>query len=302
MCNNKKLWFVTLRFASGCGIGLWAALAQAHGAGDIITQIGILHAQTLDKGQELQTDLAATPGLKLAGIPTTFSSPGTGASLDNANTVQLAVSYFLTDHISVKTEGGIPPIFHITGFGKVQPASQYPLINNLGQSLGLLPSVDLGTPSSNPIAAARQWSPAVIGQYFFLSPDSRFRPNLGLGLTYTWFTDISVNSTLQDQLNRNFGTVLELARLQNLSDILRNGIPPTHVKASASYQWAPIYNAGFSYAITEHWGIIGSISYVALHATAHISIFAADGTQLSDTHGQMKLDPLASALLISYRF
>jgi outer membrane protein len=96
--------------------------------------------------------------------------------------------------------------------------------------------------------------------------------------------------------------VLELARFENLSGILRNGIPPTHVEASASYQWAPIYNAGFSYALTDHWGIIGSISYVALHATAHISIFAADGTQLSDTHGEVKLDPLATAFLISYRF
>ncbi len=276
--------------------------AHAKGAGDNIAQIGFLHAQTLDKGHPLETDLTPTPGLQLAGIQTTFSSPGTSASLDNANTVQFALSHFFTDHIAVKIEGGIPPIFHINGEGKVQPTSQYPLVNNLGTQFNLLPSVDLGAVGSNPIASARQWSPAIIGQYFFLSPQSRFRPNLGLGVTYTWFSDISVNSALQDELNQKFGTVLELARLQDLGGIAQNGIPPTHVKAAASYQWSLIYNAGFSYALTEHWGIIGSVSYLPLEATAHISIFAADGTQLSDSHGQVDLNPLATALLLSYRF
>jgi outer membrane protein len=263
--------------------------AAAAGAGDNIVEIGWLHAQTLDTSQPLQTDLTPYPALNLLGVGTRFSSAGTGATIDNVNTVQLAAFHFFTDHFGIKAEAGLPPIFHLRGTGVVQPKSKYPLVQRF------LPQVDIGAAENNPLASVRQWSPAVLAQYFFFSPSSRFRPNLGLGISYTWFTDISPNATFVRNLNNNFGPVLAIA-----AGKYREG--PTHVGASASYEWAPIYNAGFSYDLTEHWGIVGSISYLPLRASAHITIFAADGTQLADSHAQVHLDPLASAVLVSYRF
>ena len=77
---------------------------------------------------------------------------------------------------------------------------------------GAIISVDLGDPANNPLATARQWSPAALLQYYFFDSSFALRPYLGLGFTYTWFTDVELNAAFDDTLNSSFGRTLALAR------------------------------------------------------------------------------------------
>src|SRR3546814_15713238 len=85
------------------------------------------------------------------GIPQSFDSPGTSATAGDSTTFQVALSYFVTDHLAIKTEGGIPPKFYLRGKGVVQPNPNIAAL-----------SVDLGARDSNPLASSRQWSPALL--------------------------------------------------------------------------------------------------------------------------------------------
>lgn len=265
-----------------------AGPAVAQRAGDTVLQLGALHLQTLDHGQPLETVITPNP-LISAVLVTDFTSPGTDSSVDNANTLLIATTHYFTDHFGVKVEGGLPPIFHINGAGTVQ--AQSPIIHNPN----LLPSINLGDPNYNPLASARQWSPAILLQYSFLDPASKWHPYIGVGASYIWFTDLSLDPEFTSALEKKFGTALAIA-----SGKYREG--PTYVTAAASYQWSPVYNAGLSYSLTSHWGLATSISYLPLKAAAHITIFAADGTQLSDSSAHMNVDTLITALLLTYRF
>lgn len=260
----------------------------AEHAGDTVVQLGALHLQTLDHGSPLHTVITPNP-LISAVLVTDFTSPGTNSSVDNSNTALLATTHYFTDHIALKVEGGLPPIFHINGAGTVQ--AQSPIIHNPK----LLPSINLGNPSYNPIASARQWSPAMLVQYSFLDSASRWHPYVGVGVSYIWFTDLSLDPELASTLEKKFGAALAIA-----AGKYREG--PTYVKAAASYQWSPVYNIGLSYALTPKWGVATSMSYLPLKASAHITVFAADGTQLSDSSARMNVDTLITAVLLTYRF
>ncbi|NGY06671.1 OmpW/AlkL family protein [Solimonas terrae] len=249
----------------------------------MLLQAGVLNAVTLDHSTPLHTDVK--PGLGvLLGIPASFDSPGTSATVSNATTLQVAMSYFVTDHLAIKTEGGIPPKFDLRGKGVVQP----------NPSIAAL-SVDLGSRDNNPIASSRQWSPALLLQYYFRQPSARWRPVLGVGVTYTFFTDVKLKPEFERDLNSTFGRSLALANLNFPID-------GTTVKAKSAPDWAPIANVGVSYAFDAHWGAALSLSYVGLSTTSTIAINAADGTRLSTSKTSIDINPLATALLISYVF
>ncbi len=219
----------------------------------------------------------------LIGIQPSVDSPGSAATVSSANTRAFTQSHFFTDHLAVKLEGGIPATFDLYGRGTVRPTG----------ITGNLISVDLGDPASNPIASAKQWSPALIAQYYFFAPDAVVRPFLGIGFTYTWFTEVSTSQTFQDQLNNNFGSVLALAA----------GKPgPTHVTSDASSSFAAAYSAGLAFKLSDHWGVSGGLGYSTLKTNAKIEIKAADDTVLSTSTTRIKLNPLVYSLLFNYRF
>lgn len=251
-----------------------AAPAAAQTAGSIVLQAGWLHAQTMDDSQSLKTS-----ALLALGRETTFDSPGTAATIGNADTLVLAAAYFVTDHLAVKFEGGIPPTFDLYGKGEVRS----PI---LGQAI----NVDLG--EHNPIASSKQWSPALLFQYYFGRAEATWRPYLGVGVTYTWFTDVELSQGFYDDLNRTFGRTLALTNLKPLDG--------TYVKAKSAPDWAPIVNAGLSYSINRHWGVSASVSYVDLKTTSTIDIFAADGTRLSHSTTKIDINPLVTAVVLSY--
>lgn len=251
--------------------------------GDLVLQFGAVHIRPQESSQPLKTELRPNPLYSVVGIEESFESPGTSARVTNSETVGMTLKYFVTDDLALKVEGGLPVEFDIHANGVVRPTG----------ITGELINVDLGAAENNPIASARQWSPLIMGQYHLGNSQSRLRPYFGLGVTYTWFTDVELNDNLKDNINNSFGRTLALAA----------GKPgPTSTSADAEAGWAPVFNFGIGYKLSENWGIDASVSYLALKTEAAITIEAEDGTQLAESTTKLDLNPVAIALLASYRF
>lgn len=181
--------------------------------------------------------------------------PNTGASVDNADTIGLTAGYYVTDHIAAELVGGVPPRFDLTGTGKLAP------FGVLGHTY--------------------QWSPAVIFKYVFNKPDAAWRPYLGLGATYIWFSGSKITS----------------------GPFLAQGLGgPTSVKTSN--QWAPVFNAGIDYDFSKHWFAGFSVSYipVSMRATFTTARRTQVGTLTEVSQAKIKLDPWVTFLNIGYRF
>lgn len=267
--------------AFACAIA--AGTAHAQSAGDNIISAGWLHIITADSSKPMTTQVTQYPLTSLA-VPAHFTSPGTGASVSNADTAALVLTHFFTDHLAVQSVAGVPPTFSLSGHGVIAPPG----------IAGALSSIDIGAAKSNPIVGSvRQWSPTVLLQYYFGAAQSRFRPFLSAGVSYTFFTDIQLNPNFESALNQNFGTVLAALALKPGA---------TSVEAKASPSWQPVINAGFSYAFDKHWVANASVSYLPLKTTANIKIKAADGSVLASSDADIKINPIVTFVSIGYRF
>lgn len=262
--------------------GLFDGRGEDFGAGRHQLQVGLLHIDTLDDSQPLRTQLQ--PGFAaLAGVQGDFESPGTAARVSASDTLATVYSYFLTDSLAIKLEGGIPARFKLYGSGTVQPTGP----------LGAFVNVDLGDPANNPLAKVTQWSPVLLLQYYFRRPAARLRPSVGIGVTYTWFTDIKLDPDFAGQLNSQFGQALALANLDPGT---------TTASGKSSDDIAPVFNLGVVAQLSPHWSLSGSMSYTLLKTTATIAIDAADGERLATSRTRLDLDPLVIAVLLGYRF
>jgi outer membrane protein len=258
--------------------------AHAQQAGDNVAVLGWFHVMPQSSSSPLTTHVAPTPINTPLRLPNSFTSAGTGLSSNNAETAGLVLSHFLTDHIAITEVAGVPPLFKIYGHGTITPPGP----------AGALGSQNLGDPSSNPIVkSVRQWSPAALLQYYFNGPHAKFRPFIGLGVSYNWFSDVQLNPNFVTSTQNNLGSVLAAGA----------GKPgPTQVTAKASSSWQPVFNVGAEYNITDHWGLEASVTYIPLKTTSSVIIKAADGTELSVSQAELKADPIISFLAVSYRF
>ncbi|WP_428310380.1 OmpW/AlkL family protein [Hydrocarboniphaga sp.] len=250
--------------------------------GSHLLQIGVFHVDTLDSSEPLETRLR--PGAAaLLGVQSDFVSDGTSAQVSSADTLALIYSYFLTDHLALKVEGGIPAKFKLYGNGTVAPTGP----------AGALINVDLGNPSFNPLAEVTQWTPVLMLSYFFRDADKAVRPYLGVGVTYTWFTDIKPDKDFETELNNKFGRTLALANLTPGA---------TSVSAEATPDWAPVFNMGATAQLSPRWSLSGSLSLSLLSTKAKIKIDAANGDRLATSSTNLDLNPLVMALLLGYSF
>lgn len=262
----------------------FALPAHAQKKGDNVVSAGWFYIQTHGQSDPLTTTLLNVPINYPLGLPSSFSAPGSSLSSSNANTLGLTFSHFVTDHIAITAVGGIPPEFKLYGHGELIPPGP----------AGALGRQSLGDPSLNPIITkARQWSPATIVQYHFMDPGARFRPFLGLGVSYNFFTNIEVNPAFANSVNNNLGAILAAGA----------GIPgPTSVSADASSSWAPVFNVGGTYNFDEHWGVTAAVTYIPLKTTSSMTIKAANGTVLSTSKTKLEPEPLVFFLAASYKF
>ncbi|MDB5985326.1 MAG: rane protein [Nevskia sp.] len=275
---TMRLRFFAAAFSlAGCG----GAYAQQ--AGDNLIQLGYGHVLTLDSSQPLRTTLNTSVLTDLLGIRSPFVSPGTESSVGDSSTVFFSMKHFFSDHIAVAADGGIPAHFKISGHGVIRPTGV----------TGTLFNVDLGDRANNPLATAKQWTPAMLAQYYFGAATAELRPFVGIGASYTWFTQVNLDPNFEAASEANFGQVLALA----------NGKPrPTHVTAYASSSFQPLFNLGVTQRITSHWSLSASMTYAMLHTRADIKIKARDDTVLSDSTTRIGINPLAMTLFLGYNF
>lgn len=258
-----------------------AGSAHAQQAGDSVVLLGYGHIITLDHSRPLHTIVDTSLVTEAAGIQSPFDSPGTASSVNDSDTAFFSLTHFFTDHIAVSTAGGIPAQFKLEGQGVIQPTGV----------TGALLNVNLGDPANNPLATVRQWTPAILAQYFFVASNDEIRPFVGLGGSYTWFTDVRLNANFVAASEANFGNVLAAANGKST---------PTTVHGNASSSFQPLFNIGIQQRIVGKWNLTASATFALLNTKADIQVRASDGTVLADSSTRINIDPLALNIFIGY--
>jgi len=230
--------------------------AFAQKAGDIVGYVG---GALITPNASLSplTTTSASAGVTAA---VTSQLNGATASIDSSTTVTLGALYMWTDNIATELTLGVPPKM----------------------------TVDVGTPSptasapNHPAAATTKvLNPSLVAKYLFNAPNDTIRPYVGLGLTYTSFSDVT----------------------PNLSDATVKTLAGT--SASLSSAWAPIFNVGAIYNIDEKWSINGSFSYVPLKTDVTFvgSVPVAPGVAVPiTTTGTLTLNPWDFVIRVGYKF
>lgn len=266
MAHIGLAWTIPLLALSATGV-------HAQRAGDSVVGAGYAQLQTQDKSKPLSL---------IGGSRNLGPIPNTGSSVSNEGTLEATYTYFMTDHVAVTGVVGIPPRFKLSGGGV------------------------LSNPAINPVASARQWSPGLLLRYYFNDSDAAWRPFIGAGAAYVWYTDIDLNQGLTTTL---VGGVLQ-------RDLPAGSLSPTAIgqvarasrtSASLSRSFAPILSMGVNYKLDKRWSITASVSYVHLSATADLKTTvplpaAAGGTRTVTSSTKLRLDPLVGYVSLNYTF
>lgn len=264
-------------------LALAGGAATAQQAGDNLVQLGYAHIATFDRSGAPRITVDPSLVTRLSGLRSPFDAPGISTSTGDADTAVFSALHFFTDHLALSLVGGIPARFSLRGRGVVRPTG----------ATGALFSVDLGEDAGNPLARAKQWTPALVGQWYFRAPDATLRPFAGVGLAYTFFTEINLNPDFQTRVNRNFGRPLALAQ---------GDLRPTHLTAYTSSSFQPIFNLGLSYRLSRHWGVSAVAAFALLHTNADLKLKSADDQVLADARLRIDGNPLALSASIGYDF
>ncbi|CAJ0688836.1 OmpW/AlkL family protein [Ralstonia holmesii] len=267
---------------SGSGIsssgGGFSGFMDNYVWGRNVMALGWFYIRPMDSATPLTT---TTSALGLG----TYQSPGTDVKVSNANTLSLTFTHFFTDNIAGTFVGGVPPKFNLYGSGNV--IAPVPVV-------GPLTLINLGLPQNNPVATVREWSPAIVAQYYFGTKESKLRPFVGAGVSYNFFTNLKLNQNFVNGL-QNLGQVLQLGMGQ---------VPtgPAKVTAETSSSWTPVANVGVSYEFAKNWTAIGTVSYLPLKTTSTITIRSQQGQVLAVNKTDIKVDPIVFGLAVGYKF
>lgn len=225
------------------------SVAHAQSAGSNVISLGWFHIMPTGQADPLTID-------RIGPVATSTPQPNTGAKIESTDTAGIAFEHYFTDNIGVEASLGIPPKHDVSG------KRGYEKFGKLGE--------------------VRQWSPALLVKWHFFEATTKFRPYVGLGVNYTWFTGETI--TNQDFVRQNFG-------------------PNASMSASASSSWNPVFNVGANYAITEKWSIGLSVSYVPMSSTATFTTTnSAIAGQTIVSHTKIKINPVATYLNVAYKF
>ena len=226
-------------------MGLGTALpAGAQQAGDTIFSIGAAH---LSPDAGLSRVTSSSPVFNTA-------LTGADAHIGGTTTVTVGALHMFTDHLGAELTLGIPP------------------------TLDVDLTVPNGTPpTSHPKAAkARTWTPALVGKWLFMDPGSRWRPYLGIGVTYAYFDRIRINAS------------------DPLVATLAGG------SADLDPSWAPVYNAGVIYNFNDRWSLNASVSYIPLKTDVTLRGGSAAPGVVTTT--RLDINPTDYVVRIGYRF
>ena len=221
--------------------------ANAQTAGSFTLATGWLHVAPQSSATPLTVE-------SVGGIAVNQQLPGTGAHATSTDTMGITTEYYVTDNIGVATLIGLPLTVNLVGDGTL---AKY------------------GT-----LGTTRPVPPAVVLRYHLFAAQSKFRPFVGLGVNYTWFTQV---------------------RTTNSQFVTDNLGPGGSAHASLSSSWNPVFEIGAYYAMTKHWSVGASVGYVPLKT--HLTL---DGTTANGTHivsrSTIRINPVNVFLNVAYTF
>lgn len=241
------------KIALACAALVAASGAFAQKAGDNIGSIGLAY---ISPRADVGKLTSSSPGDGNAtGGQFTGALNGATANVGPQTTVSFGLLHMYTDNIGGEFTIGIPAEFtqDLTANGVNHPGA----------------------------AKMKIWTPTAVAKYFFATPQDKWRPYVGFGVSRVSFHNIS---TLNDG---PAGTVHMLAG--NSADF--------------SSSWAPVYNLGAIYNIDEKWSINGSVSYIPVKTTA---TFVGNGSPLAPTtlttSGDVKMNTTDFVVRVGYKF
>ncbi|KAF1020709.1 MAG: Outer membrane protein W [Paracidovorax wautersii] len=242
---QRKVWIAAMTAA----LSVVAGVAQAQQAGDVVLGAGWMYFSPQNSSKPLTRSTLGGPSTEI---------PNSGAKVSNASTVGLSGLYYFTSNWAVETVLGIPPSFKLDGTGSLAGVGR--------------------------IGEAKQWSPTVLLRYTFLDGQAKFRPFVGLGATYVWYSDVR----LTDNFHRQMAGA---------------AAPVTNTSAKLSKSFAPVFNVGAGYQFDKHWGISWSVSYIPLKTKADLTTrMNSTGATVGTGSTKLTLDPIVSYLSLNYRF
>jgi len=221
--------------------------ANAQSAGSVTMAIGWLHVAPQGDATPLTVE-------SIGGVEVNQQLAGSGAHPTSTDTMGITTEYYVTDNLGVATLLGLPLKVNLVGNGSLQKYG------------------DLGS--------TRPMPPALELRYHLFSAESKFRPFVGLGVNYTWFTQVRLSNS------------------QFVTDSLGPG-GSAHAELSSS--WNPVFEVGANYAITKHWSVGTSLGYIPVKT--HLTLYGqtATGTQIV-SKSTLRLDPLNVFLNVAYTF
>ena len=221
--------------------------ANAQSAGSVTLSAGWLHIAPQGDATPLTVE-------SIGGLAVNRQLVGTGAHASSTNTVGITTEYYVTDNIGVAMLLGLPLKVNLVGDGALHK------YGNLGSTRPMPPAIEL--------------------RYHLFSAESRFRPYLGLGVNYTWFTQVRTTNS------------------QFVTDSLG---PGGSARATLSSSWNPVLEVGANYAITKHWSIGTSLDYMPVKTNLTLYGQTATGTPIV-SRSTLRLDPLSVFVNVAFTF
>ena len=221
-----------------------AISAQAQRAGDTIVSVGVA---------SIHPDASLSPATSTSPVFTGLLA-GTRADIESTTTATFGVLHMFSDNAGAELTLGVPPTLDISLF------------------------VPNGTPPQNhPNAAkARAWTPALVGKWFFLEAGSRWRPYVGLGVSYAYFDRVRIN------------------RSDPLVTTLGGG------SAELESSWSPVYNAGLIWRIDDKWSLNASVSYIPM--SSDVTLTGSGAGAGVTTRTKLDIHPTDLVVRVGYRF
>lgn len=214
-------------------------LSSASQADDLDNVVRIGYAHVTFGSQP--ADLTGPPGT---------TPPGLGMRAENLDALGISYERRLSQNWSVQLQAGVPPKLTAAGAGVAQP---------------------VGT-----VATARIWFPTAMALYTFTEVPI-IRPYVGLGVTYTWFTDEKASSAYT-------------AALQGTSSSI-----------SLSDSWGPFARIGFECPIDKNWSVNMEYSAFRVDTTATV-VTQTPGVGPITRRVNVKDSPRIFGLTVGYRF
>ncbi|WP_250479916.1 MULTISPECIES: OmpW family outer membrane protein [unclassified Caballeronia] len=212
---------------------------------------------------------SSSDGLRSTSPYGTFDSSGTNAEIHNAFSAEVSLAQFITDNFVVETAFGLPPRLNVYAQGDARPIGA----NGPALALGEL----------QPLLSVRAWPVTLLFKYYFRGAESSLRPFVGLGVNYTWYSNIHLNGSFYQAAQSFAG-------------------PGGTVRVSLSPSWNAVFSLGASYQLAKHWYGSASLTYFPLKSNATVSSVSATGSTILDNKMRINANPIVVAVGVGYAF